>query len=100
MGVDLFLIIRYSSEVMVNRMRHTRAHTANRRSHHALKEQNISMCSECGAPKMNHMMCANCGKYNKRSVVDVQAVLVKKEEKRKARNKALGTTSDNKSEEK
>lgn len=75
-------------------MRHTRAHTANRRSHHALKERKLSMCSECGAPKINHAMCLNCGKYKGVVVVDVQAKLLKKEKKLKDRNKAPGKTSE------
>jgi large subunit ribosomal protein L32 len=73
---------------MVNRMRHTRSHTANRRSHHALKEQKLSMCSSCGAPKLNHAVCLNCGKYNGRVVIDVHAALAKKEKKMKERQKA------------
>jgi large subunit ribosomal protein L32 len=83
---------------MVNRMRSTRSHTANRRSHHFLKAVTLSMCSKCGAPKLNHAMCQNCGTYRGRMVVDVQASLAKKEKKMKERNKALGVSSG-KSEE-
>lgn len=79
---------------MVNHMRHTRAHTGNRRSHHALKARTLSLCPECGAPKMNHTMCLNCGKYKSRVVVDVQAALAKKEKKMKARNQAAGNSSE------
>jgi large subunit ribosomal protein L32 len=71
-------------------MRHTRAHTANRRSHHALKARTFSLCSECGAPKMNHALCLNCGKYKGKMVVDVHAALAKKEKKIGERNRALG----------
>ncbi len=66
-------------------MRHTRAHTANRRSHHALKEQKLSLCSECGAPKLNHAVCLNCGKYKGTVVIDVNKAVAKKEKKLKAR---------------
>ena len=79
---------------MVNHMRHTRAHTANRRSHHALKARTFSLCSECGAPKMNHTMCLKCGKYKGKVVVDVHAALAKKEKKMKARNNELSATSE------
>jgi large subunit ribosomal protein L32 len=79
---------------MVNRMRHTRAHTGNRRSHHALKERVLSLCPECGAPKMTHTMCVNCGKYKGRMVVDVQASLAKKEKKMKERNRERGVSSE------
>jgi large subunit ribosomal protein L32 len=78
---------------MVNHMRHTRSHTGNRRSHHALKEKKVSMCSECGAPKLNHAVCLNCGKYNGRVVVDVHAALAKKEKKMKERQKAAAGDS-------
>ncbi len=88
--VALLIEIRYINRVMVNRMRHTRAHTANRRSHHALKARTFALCSECGAPKMNHALCLNCGKYKGKVIVDVNAALVKKEKKVKARNAALG----------
>ncbi|MBX4197994.1 50S ribosomal protein L32 [Candidatus Parcubacteria bacterium] len=79
---------------MVNRMRHTRAHTGNRRSHHALKERTLSMCSECGAPKLGHTLCLNCGKYKGRMVVDVKAALARKEKKMKARNLERGVSSE------
>jgi large subunit ribosomal protein L32 len=81
---------------MVNRMRHTRAHTANRRSHHALKERNLSMCPKCGAPKLNHAMCTNCGTYKDRAVVDVQAAVIKKQKKQDLRDKAMGLASGTK----
>jgi large subunit ribosomal protein L32 len=81
---------------MVNRMRHTRSHTANRRSHHALEKQTLSLCPDCGAPKMSHRMCLNCGKYKGKLIVDVQAALVRKEKKRQERNKALGISSETK----
>ena len=54
-------------------MRHTRAHTANRRSHHALKAQKLAVC-ECGAPRVSHRACAACGRYRGRVVVDFAAV--------------------------
>ncbi len=81
-------------------MRHTRSHTANRRSHHALKARVLSLCPECGAPKLNHQMCLNCGKYKGRLVVDVQASLAKKEKKIQKRNREQGISSEKKEEAK
>ena len=66
-------------------MRHTKSHTATRRSHHALKSVQMSKCSHCGAPHVPHRMCAKCGYYNGRVVVDVLAKSAKKEKKAKAK---------------
>ncbi len=40
---------------------HTRSKTGRRRSHHALKSQNISVCPECKHPMISHRTCPNCG---------------------------------------
>ncbi len=68
---------------MVIRMRHTRAHTANRRSHHALTGAATTLCSECGHAKLPHRLCLNCGKYKGKMTIDVVAKAEKKEKKRK-----------------
>ncbi len=72
------------------RMRHTRAHTANRRSHHALKEARLSKCEKCSAMHLRHRMCAQCGSYRGKEVVDVTAKFEKKMEKRKEKKNMLG----------
>lgn len=64
-------------------MRHTRAHTGNRRSHHALKAKVFATCSNCKGAKETHIICKNCGFYNGRKVIDV----VKKVEKKQAKKK-------------
>jgi len=63
---------------MVIRMRHTRSHTANRRSHHALTAPNLAVCKNCGAHHRPHHMCLNCGFYKGRVVIDL---LTKKKER-------------------
>lgn len=66
---------------MVIRMRHTRAHTKNRRSHHALETPTLAVCKNCGANHRPHHMCLECGFYNGRQVMDLAA----KKEAREAR---------------
>lgn len=57
---------------MVVRMRHTRGHTRNRRSHHALKSKNLNKCPNCDFPLTGHTACAKCGFYKGRQVVKVK----------------------------
>lgn len=66
---------------MVIRMRHTRSHTANRRSHHALETPTMAVCKNCGAMHRPHHMCLACGFYKGRVVIDLKA----KKEARMAR---------------
>jgi len=68
---------------MVVHMRHTRAHTANRRSHHALKEARFATCKDCGSKHLMHRVCGQCGKYRGRIVVDVLKKTAKKVAKKK-----------------
>ncbi len=66
-------------------MRHTRGHTANRRSHHALKATNFAKCSNCEALKMRHNVCASCGFYRGKKVIDMVKKIEKKQKKAKAK---------------
>ncbi len=70
---------------MVVRMRHTRAHTANRRSHHALKAASFSVCSNCKAKVVPHTVCKACGFYKGRNVIDLVKKVEKKQKKAKAK---------------
>lgn len=56
---------------MVIRMRHTRAHTGNRRSHHALKANTIVTDTETKVPHLRHRASLETGTYRGRQVVDV-----------------------------
>ncbi len=72
---------------MVIRMRHTRAHTRNRRSHHALANAGLLKCKKCKEPVLPHTACANCGTYKGRKIIDVFKKLTKKERKQKEKKK-------------
>ncbi len=71
-------------------MRHTKGHTRNRRSHHALKAPRLSNCSDCGSYHLRHRMCETCGNYKGKQIVDVISKIEKKNERIKAKAKAMG----------
>lgn len=73
---------------MVNRMRATRAHRDNRRSHHALKDMRLSACPNCNTPHLRHTVCTNCGQYRGRMVINVEAQISKRQTKMKKREEA------------
>lgn len=85
------------------RMRHTRSHTRNRRSHHALSEPRLSTCPDCGKQHIRHQVCMQCGKYRGREVVDVAGITARKLERKERKLKELGedptTSHDDKKEE-
>ncbi|MES2985788.1 MAG: 50S ribosomal protein L32 [Patescibacteria group bacterium] len=65
-------------------MRHTRGHTGNRRSHHALKAVDLTLCTNCGQPGLKHTVCKNCGHFKGRMVIDMAAKIDKKAAKSQA----------------
>ena len=69
---------------MVNRMRATRSHRDNRRSHHALGVIRFSKCGNCGALHQSHRICMNCGTYRGRKVIDLAARAARKAKKNAA----------------
>ena len=44
-----------------------------RRAHDALKARNVVNCPNCGEPRLPHRVCPNCGHYQGREVVEVEA---------------------------
>jgi len=68
---------------MVIRMKHTKGKRNRVRSHHALTKARFTLCSRCGKEILPHRVCANCGYYAGRQVIDVLAKLDKKERKKK-----------------
>jgi large subunit ribosomal protein L32 len=53
-------------------MRANRSKTGKRRSHAALSATRLSTCS-CGALRVSHRACPQCGKYGDTVVIDVVA---------------------------
>ncbi len=74
---------------MVIRMRHTRSHTGNRRSHHALQAPVLATCGNCGAKHRPHHMCLECGHYKGRMVVDLAAKKKAREARLVAKREAI-----------
>lgn len=68
---------------MVVRMRHTRSHTANRRSHHSLDKAGVTTDKKTGATHLRHRVDMTTGLYKGRKVID----LVKKVSKKQAKAK-------------
>lgn len=75
---------------MVVRMRSTKSHTGNRRSHHALKERIFSKCDNCKASKTKHTVCVSCGFYRGVKVLDLVKKAEKKQKKEKAKKAEAG----------
>ena len=49
--------------------RHSHQRTHKRRTHDALKLDNLSLCPQCNEPKLPHRACKNCGYYGARQVI-------------------------------
>lgn len=44
-----------------------------RRTHDALKAPSLSVCPNCGAKVLPHHVCAKCGQYDGKQVVNKEA---------------------------
>ncbi len=53
----------------VPKKKRTRSSKGKRRSHHALKEVQLSVCSKCKKAILPHSVCENCGTYKEREVI-------------------------------
>ncbi len=83
---------------MVVRMRRNRSETAKRRSHHALKSAHAAACG-CGALRVPHRACPECGTYRGRVVVDTVARAKRTARRTTRKEKALhesGQTAEKK----
>ncbi|OGZ44607.1 MAG: 50S ribosomal protein L32 [Candidatus Ryanbacteria bacterium RIFCSPHIGHO2_01_FULL_45_22] len=77
------------------RMRHTKGHRNERRQHLKLKQVHAALCPKCKSPVQPHVVCANCGTYRGRQMIDVLAKLTKKERKQKEKELKDQESDDN-----
>ena len=54
----------------VPKSRTSKAKRDKRRSHDALIAPSRSLCPRCNAPKLPHRVCASCGWYRDRMVIE------------------------------
>jgi len=59
-------------------MRHTRSHTNNRRSHHALKNTNVVTDKESGALRLPHRLDETTGMYRGKQIAAAKPAKTKK----------------------
>ncbi len=71
---------------MVVRMRSTRSHTGNRRSHHALAKPALSKDSKTGVVHLRHIASAETGMYKGRPVKSLQKKLERSLKRAQAKN--------------
>jgi len=69
-------------------MRRNRSQTAKRRSHQGLTGTNATRC-ECGALRVSHRACPECGRYRGRIVIDVVERAKREERRTKKKEKEL-----------
>ena len=50
--------------------RHSKARRDKRRAHDFLTRPGTSICTNCGEVKLPHRVCASCGQYRGREVIE------------------------------
>ncbi|MFO7865210.1 MAG: 50S ribosomal protein L32 [Candidatus Aminicenantes bacterium] len=50
--------------------RHSHSRKNKKRAHHAIGVPSLSLCSNCGHPKLPHRACPECGHYKGRQVIE------------------------------
>ncbi|MFQ5417074.1 MAG: 50S ribosomal protein L32 [Myxococcota bacterium] len=56
----------------VPKRRTSKAKRNQRRAHDALRAPARSRCPQCGEPKLPHRVCATCGTYRGREVIQTE----------------------------
>lgn len=65
----------------------TSTRSGNRRSHLKVKLNTLAICPQCKKPVVPHRVCANCGFYNGKDVLELEKKQKEKEARRKEREK-------------
>ncbi len=78
--------------------RNSRSKVRRRRSHHALKPQQVMVCAKCEAILLPHRACKNCGTYGDRNIAkqgkaEVKKAIAKAVKKAPAKKAAKKTSS-------
>jgi large subunit ribosomal protein L32 len=55
--------------VALPKRKHSKARTAERRSHLHLTTPNLTVCPQCNTPRLPHRACPHCGYYKGMQVV-------------------------------
>ena len=82
-------------------MRKNRSQTAMRRNNHAISGQRLATC-ECGAARLTHRACPQCGKYNGKVVIDIVAAAKRtalRDKRKQTELRASGQTEETKEKE-
>jgi len=53
----------------VPKQRQSHSRTNKRRSQHKITPPATSACPRCGAPRLTHRVCSNCGTYAGREII-------------------------------
>jgi len=69
----------------VPRHKHTRSSVGQRRMHIFITPAALTTCSKCAKQVRPHTICANCGYYKGKEVINVLGKLTKKEKKNRER---------------
>lgn len=85
---------------MVIRMRHTKSHTRNRRSHHKVEASSLTTDTKTGVTHLRHRASLDTGEYRGRQVLDVAGKLAKKHAKMTAADTTAPKVEEKKVEEK
>lgn len=67
----------------VPKQRHTKSRRDRRRAHISLKKPTLTKCPKCGHYILTHTVCAYCGYYKGKQVINVLEKLEKKERKKR-----------------